>query len=84
LTYDMKLYGEEGIDVLILPIGDNYTMGPEDALRCIKLVEPKVVIPLHYGTWPPIAQDAAAFCKAVEAETGASCQVVGVEQSVTL
>lgn len=83
LTYDMKLYGEEGIDVLILPIGDNYTMGPEDALRCIKLVSPKVVIPLHYDTWPPIAQDAAAFCKAVEAETGAICHVVGVEESVT-
>ena len=82
LTYDMKLYGEEGIDVLILPIGDNYTMGPEDALRCIKLVGPKVVIPLHYDTWPPIAQDAAAFCKAVEAETGAMCHVVGVEDSV--
>lgn len=84
LTYDMKLYGEEGIDVLILPIGDNYTMGPEDALRCIKLVGPKVVIPLHYDTWPPIAQDAVAFCKAVEAETGAMCHVVGVEESVTL
>ena len=84
LTYDMKLYGEEGIDVLILPIGDNYTMGPEDALRCIKLVGPKVVIPLHYDTWPPIAQDAAAFCKAVEAETGAMCHVVGVEESVAL
>jgi L-ascorbate metabolism protein UlaG (beta-lactamase superfamily) len=84
LTYDMKLYGEEGIDVLVLPIGDNYTMGPDDALRCVKFVSPKVVIPLHFGTWPPIAQDVAAFCKAVEAETGATCRVVGVEESVTV
>ncbi|MCB0199549.1 MAG: metal-dependent hydrolase [Anaerolineae bacterium] len=84
LTYDMKLYGEEGIDVLLLPIGDNYTMGPEDALRCVSFVNPKVVIPLHYDTWPPIAQDAQAFKAAVEAETDATCIVVGVAESVTL
>ncbi|MEI2697411.1 MAG: MBL fold metallo-hydrolase [Microthrixaceae bacterium] len=54
---DMQLYGEEGIDVLILPIGDNFTMGPEDALRCVRFVQPKLVIPLHYDTWPPIVQD---------------------------
>jgi L-ascorbate metabolism protein UlaG (beta-lactamase superfamily) len=59
-------------------------MGPDDALRCVKFVSPKVVIPLHFGTWPPIAQDVAAFCKAVEAETGATCRVVGVEESVTV
>ena len=84
LTYDMRLYGEEGIDVLVLPIGDNFTMGPDDALRCVKFVNPKVVIPLHYDTWPPIAQDAQAFKAAVEAETDATCIVVGVAESVTL
>jgi len=83
LFLEMQLYGEEGIDVLILPIGDNYTMGPEDALRCVKFVKPKLVIPLHYDTWPPIAQDAAAFAAMVEA-TGAKCIVVGVEQPVAL
>lgn len=84
LTYDMKLYGEEGIDVLILPIGDNYTMGPEDALRAVKFIMPQVVIPLHYGTWPPISQDAAAFARAVEQETGAKCVLVGVEEQLSL
>lgn len=84
LTLDMQLYGEEGIDALILPIGDNYTMGPDDALRCVKFVKPKVVIPIHYDTWPLIAQDAAAFARAVEASTGAKCLVVGVEESVEL
>jgi L-ascorbate metabolism protein UlaG (beta-lactamase superfamily) len=83
LFLDMQLYGEEGIDVLILPIGDNYTMGPEDALRCVRFVKPKVVIPLHYDTWPPIAQDAAAFAAAVEA-AGVRCIVVGVEEAVAL
>lgn len=84
LTMDMKLYGEEGIDVLILPIGDNYTMGPEDALRCVKFVAPKVVIPIHYNTWPPIAQNAAAFAQAVAAETGARCLVAAVEETMSL
>lgn len=83
LFLDMQLYGEEGIDVLILPIGDNFTMGPEDALRCVKFVQPKAVIPLHYSTWPPIAQDAAAFAAMVEA-TGVKCIVAGVEQTIAL
>jgi L-ascorbate metabolism protein UlaG (beta-lactamase superfamily) len=84
LTYDMKLYGEEGIDVLILPIGDNYTMGPEDALRCVQFVQPKVVVPIHYDTWPPIAQDAEAFAGAVESRAGARCVVAEIEQAVAL
>jgi L-ascorbate metabolism protein UlaG (beta-lactamase superfamily) len=83
LFLDMQLYGEEGIDVLVLPIGDNYTMGPEDALRCVKFVKPKMVIPLHYDTWPPIAQDAAAFAAAVEA-TGVKCVVAKIEEPVAL
>ncbi len=68
---DMKLIGEEGIDLAILPIGDNYTMGPDDSIRAIKLIEPKKVIPIHYNTWPVIAQDAAAWAKRVKAETRA-------------
>ena len=71
LFYDMTLIGDEGIDVAILPIGDNFTMGPEDALRAVKLLRPKVVIPTHYNTWPVIAQDAAAWAALVERETSA-------------
>lgn len=57
LFYDMKLIGEEGLDVAILPIGDNFTMGPQDALRAVKFLEPKVVIPIHYNTFDLIKQD---------------------------
>ncbi len=53
------------VDVAMLPIGDRYTMGPEDAVRAIEFIEPEVVIPMHYNTWPPIAQDAHAFRAAV-------------------
>jgi L-ascorbate metabolism protein UlaG (beta-lactamase superfamily) len=66
---DMKLIGEEGIDLAILPIGDNYTMGPDDALRAVKLIGPRKVVPIHYNTWPPIAQDAPAWAEQVRKHT---------------
>jgi L-ascorbate metabolism protein UlaG (beta-lactamase superfamily) len=66
---DMRLIGEEGLDLALLPIGDNYTMGPDDALRAVKLLQPRKVMPMHYNTWPLIAQDAAAWAKRVKAET---------------
>lgn len=68
---DMKLIGDEGIDLAILPIGDNFTMGPDDSLRAIRLIEPKKVIPIHYNTWPLIAQDANAWAAKVKAQTKA-------------
>ena len=73
---DMRLIGEEGIDLALLPIGDNFTMGPDDALRAVKLLEPKRVVPIHYNTWDLIAQDAAAWAKRVEKETKAAAVVL--------
>ena len=73
LFYDMKLIGEEGIDLAILPIGDNFTMGPADALRAVKLIEPKAVVPIHYDTFDVIEQDVQAFARAVESKTSARC-----------
>ncbi|HYV38983.1 MAG TPA: metal-dependent hydrolase [Gemmataceae bacterium] len=73
---DMKLIGEEGIDLAILPIGDNYTMGPDDALRAVKLLQPKKVVPIHYDTFPLIAQDAQAWAKRVRSETKAEAVVI--------
>ncbi|HDN79928.1 MAG TPA: metal-dependent hydrolase [Chloroflexi bacterium] len=83
LTYDMKLIGEEGIDVALLPIGDNFTMGPDDALRAVKLLEPKVVIPMHYDTFDVIKQDPEAFAKAVEEQTSAKAVVLKPGESFT-
>jgi L-ascorbate metabolism protein UlaG (beta-lactamase superfamily) len=68
---DMKLIGEEGIDLAILPIGDNYTMGPDDAIRAIKLLQPSRVTPIHYDTFPLIAQDAVKWSERVRRETDA-------------
>lgn len=81
---DMRLIGEEGIDLAILPIGDNYTMGPDDALRAVRLIEPRVVIPIHYNTWDLIAQDVRAWQRRVESETQARCVVLDPGQSYEL
>lgn len=61
LFSDMQLIGRRGLDAALLPIGDNYTMGPDDALLALDLLKPKVCVPMHYNTWPLIAQDADKF-----------------------
>ena len=69
LFHSMRLYGEEGLDLALLPIGDNFTMGPDDALRAVKLLTPTYAIPVHYDTWELIEQDPHAWAARVEAET---------------
>jgi L-ascorbate metabolism protein UlaG (beta-lactamase superfamily) len=81
---DMKLIGEEGIDLAVLPIGDNFTMGPEDALRAVKLLTPRHVVPIHYSTFGVIVQDADAWAKRVRAETDAVPHVLKVGESFSL
>jgi L-ascorbate metabolism protein UlaG (beta-lactamase superfamily) len=68
---DMRLIGEERLDLAILPIGDNFTMGPDDAVRAVTMLQPRKVVPIHYNTWPLIAQDAAAWAKRLRTETKA-------------
>ena len=84
LFYDMKLIGEEGIDLAILPIGDNFTMGPEDALRAVKLIEPKLVVPIHYNTFDIINQDPNAWADRVRKETSAEVTVMKPGESLSL
>lgn len=64
LTMEMMLL-EDRVDVALLPIGDNFTMGPEDAARAVEMIKPRVVIPMHYNTFEIIKQDASAFAKLV-------------------
>lgn len=79
---DMRLIGEEGLDLAILPIGDNYTMGPDDALRAVKLLEPRRVLPIHFNTWDLIAQDANAWAERVRRETRAEPVVLKPGESM--
>jgi L-ascorbate metabolism protein UlaG (beta-lactamase superfamily) len=60
LITDMQLLRGR-VDVAILPIGDNFTMGPEDAARAVEMIQPEVVIPMHYDTFPVIEQDPEGF-----------------------
>jgi len=60
LTMDLTLLKGQ-VDIALLPIGDNFTMGPDDAVRAVEMIEPKVIIPIHYNTWPVIAQDPQVF-----------------------
>ena len=69
LFSDMALIGAGGLDVAVLPIGDLFTMGPDDALEAVKLLKPKKVVPSHYNTWPPIEQDPERWAERVRAET---------------
>ncbi len=84
LFSDMQLIGAAGLDLAILPIGDNFTMGPDDALQAVKFLQPKVVIPYHYNTWPPIEQDANAWAARVASETSAEAVVLAVEETYTI
>ena len=52
---------DEHVDVALLPIGDRFTMGPEDAMRAAEVIHPKQVVPMHYNTFPFIIQDPQQF-----------------------
>ncbi len=81
---DMRLIGEEGVDLAFLPIGDNYTMGPADALRAVKLIQPARVVPIHYSTFPLIRQDAQAWAREVQSQTPAKVSVLSPGESLSL
>lgn len=71
LFSDMKLIGERHpIDLAFLPIGDNFTMGPEDAAYAAKLLNAKTVVPIHFNTFPPIKQDPDRFIELLEKSNG--------------
>ena len=84
LFSDLALIGKKGIDLALVPIGDNFTMGPEDALEAVKLTQPKQIIPIHYNTFGLIKQDGAAFKRNVESQTSAKCTVLEPGESVEI
>lgn len=67
LTVEMQLLRGR-VDVALLPIGDNFTMGPEDAARAVSMIEPDVVIPIHYDSFEVIRQDPREFAAMVGEE----------------
>jgi len=71
-------------DCAVLPIGDLFTMGIDESIRAIRLIEPRRVLPTHYGTWPPIDQDAEAWAQRVRDETSAEPTVLAVGQTIEI
>ena len=85
LTYDMKLIGEiGGVDLALLPIGDNFTMGPDEAIQAAQFVKAKHVIPVHYNTFPVIEQDAIAFADKIRQVAEIDCTVLPPSGEFTL
>lgn len=78
---DMRLIGDEGLDVAVLPIGDHFTMGPADAVRAAGFLNAKTVIPCHYNTFPPIQQDDQAFKRLLEEQTASRCLILAPGES---
>lgn len=83
LFSDMKLIGRHGLDLAIVPIGDNFTMGPADALDALDLLKAKHAIPMHYNTWELIAQDVTAFASEA-AKRGHAVQPLAPGESLDL
>ena len=82
--YDMKLIGElNPINYMLSPIGDNFTMGIDDAVKAVELAAPEVVIPMHYDTFPVISADPMEFKTKVE-QSGKVCRVLGYGEEIVL
>jgi L-ascorbate metabolism protein UlaG (beta-lactamase superfamily) len=82
LFYDMKLIGEMNkVDYMLLPIGDNFTMGIEDAVKAAEFVNPGVVVPMHYNTYSVINADPEVFREKVEG-IGIKCRIMNFGEEI--
>jgi len=83
LFMDMQLIGEEGIDLAMLPIGDNFTMGIDDAVRAVEFIKPKKTVPMHYNTFDLIAVDPEEFKSKLSAK-GFEAVIMGIGEDMQL
>jgi L-ascorbate metabolism protein UlaG (beta-lactamase superfamily) len=84
LTLEMQLLGQRNkIDVAMLPIGDNFTMGPEDAVAAAEFLGAALVLPMHYNTFPPIHQDPNAFVKML-GDKGIQGQAAAIGETISV
>lgn len=79
-----RIPGREGLDWALIPVGDCFTMGPEDALDAVRLLKPHHVVPMHYGTWPPIELDAKKWAATTEKTTEARVVVPEMGEALEL
>jgi len=82
---DMKLIGElYEPELALLPIGDKFTMGIKEATKAVELIQPKIVIPMHYSTFDVIKQDPEEFKRAVEAKVNTKVIIMKPGESIKL
>jgi L-ascorbate metabolism protein UlaG (beta-lactamase superfamily) len=82
LFSDMKLIGDDvAIDIAFLPIGEHFVMGPKDAAKAVEFLHPKAVVPIHYGTFPPLFGDPKEFARLAEGK-GAKVVILQPGESV--
>lgn len=83
LFLDMQLIGQlDKINVFMLPIGDNFTMGIDDAVKAVEFVNPEISIPIHYNTFPVIEADPKEF-KARLDKMGKTCKIMEFGETVS-
>jgi L-ascorbate metabolism protein UlaG (beta-lactamase superfamily) len=83
LFSDMQLIGRGGIDLAMLPIGDNYTMGIDDAVDSLSFLKPALAVPMHYNTFPPIQVDPAKFV-AQAATAGFKARAMAIGETIEI
>lgn len=84
LFYDMKLIGETNkIDIAFLPIGDNYTMGIDDAVKAAEFLRAEMIVPIHYDTYEVIKADPNEFKRKIES-IGKKCLVMKPGDAIEL
>lgn len=82
LFSDMKLTGElYSPDIFLVPIGDRFTMDPRTAAMAVEWVKPRVAIPMHFNTWPPIEQDPGTFADEVEKRCDTEVRILAVGET---
>ncbi|MBQ3421668.1 MAG: MBL fold metallo-hydrolase [Romboutsia sp.] len=83
--FNVKLIGGmNNIDYVLLPIGDNFTMGPDEAIEAVKMLKPNVVIPIHYNTWEPISKSPEDFKKEVEKNCKTKLVIIDFNESINI
>jgi len=84
LFSDMQWMARKPVALMIVPIGDLFTMGIEDSVQATRFVHPQYVMPTHFNTWAPIAQDEKAWASQIDSQTDAEPVLMTVDQAWTL
>jgi L-ascorbate metabolism protein UlaG (beta-lactamase superfamily) len=84
LFSDMALIGRQGLEIACLPIGSYFTMDPDAAFEAVQLLKPRYVLPIHYNTFPEIAQNAQEFKKKVESQTSSKVLALNPGETVEI